>query len=138
MWELYLQYEADLRLREPFNPLRELELKSAGQQATGTVTTQQLIQQMQQLAGAGIGLGAVNEEQLVKLAAAMIPFVGGSVSREGKVRLDPVPGAYMESVAHSDVFKTDFRLERSVVTTPTGPQEVIKHEVLWQRWEREQ
>lgn len=138
MWELYLQYESDLKLCEPFNPLREVELKSGKQPAAVPVTTQQLILQMQQLAAAGIGLGAVNEEQLVKLAAAMIPFISSKASGSRKVQLDPIPGAYVESVAHSDVFKTDLRLEHASITTQAGPQEVVKHEVLWQRWEREQ
>src|SRR5437899_931116 len=38
-----------------------------------------------QLAAAGVGLGAVNEEQLVKLAAAMVPYVSGGVPA-GKVK----------------------------------------------------
>lgn len=71
IWELFTQYEQDLKLREPFNPLRELELKSASSKS-GMLTTPQLVQQMQQLAQAGIGLGAVTEEQLVKLSAATL------------------------------------------------------------------
>lgn len=74
MWQLYLEYEGDLKLREPFNPLRELELKSSGLTAPMPLTTAQLVQQMQALAAAGIGIGMVSEDQLVKLAAAMIPL----------------------------------------------------------------
>ena len=81
-------------------------------------------------------MGAVNEEQLVKLAAAMVPYVSGGVPA-GKVKLDPVVGAYIQSVARADVFKTDLRIERATVNTPSGPQEVFKQEVLWQRWEEE-
>ena len=135
MWELYIQYEEDLKLKEPFNPLRELELKSPPTQPV-PLNAQQIIQQMTQLAAAGVGLGAVNEEQLVKLAAAMVPYVSGGVPA-GKVKLDPVVGAYIQSVARADVFKTDLRIERATVNTPSGPQEVFKQEVLWQRWEEE-
>ena len=49
MWELYIQYEEDLKLKEPFNPLRELELKSPPTQPV-PLNAQQIIQQMTQLA----------------------------------------------------------------------------------------
>jgi hypothetical protein len=140
MWDLYLQYEEDLKLNEPFNVLRELELKAGGPPAHKSFTPQQIIQQMKALAAGGIGLGAVTEEQFVKLAAAMIPFTGDSAptgSPAGKVVLDPVKGAYIESLAHADIFKTDLRIERTTATTPAGPQDAIKQEVLWQRWEKE-
>jgi len=140
MWDLYSQYETDLKLLEPFNPLRELQQmeQKAGKPATDGVTTVKLVQQMQQLAQAGIALGQVSEEQFVKLAAAMLPFVSGApADKDKKVVLEPVPGAYVESAAHSDVFKTDLRLERTTLATPSGPQDAVKHEVLWQRWERE-
>ena len=136
MWELYLQYEKDLKIKEPFNPLRELELK-APQAQPAPLTTQQIVQQMQALAAAGLGLGAVNEQQLVNLAAAMIPYMGGGVLAGTEATLDPVLGAYVESAARSDVFKTDLRVKRATLNTPAGPQEAIKQEVLWQRWEEE-
>jgi hypothetical protein len=137
MWELYCQYEADLKIKEPFNVLRELELKSGTPKAAVALTTQQLVQQMQGLAQAGIGLGAVSEQQLVNLAAAMIPFTGGAPI-QGKVKLDPILGAFIESAARADVFKTDLRIERTTANLPGGgPQEAIKQEVLWQRWEEE-
>jgi hypothetical protein len=137
MWELYLEYEKDLKLTEPLNFVREFDLKSASTPVPGPLTTAQLVQQMQQLAAAGIGLGAVTEDQIVKLAAAMIPFVSGGVSAQKKVVLDPILGAYIESAARADVFKTDLRIERSTATLPSGPQDVVKQEVLWQRWEEE-
>ncbi len=137
MWELYLEYEKDLKLKEPFNLVRELELKSPPPTVPAPLTTQQLVQQMQQLAAAGIPLGAVNEEQFVKLAVAMLPFVSGGGAASGKVKLDPVLGAYMESVARADVFKTDLRIERAMANVQGSSQEVIKQEVLWQRWEEE-
>jgi hypothetical protein len=137
MWDLYRQYEDDLRLKEPFNVLRELELKQGVQAAPAPLTTAQLVQQMLALAGAGIGLPAVTEEQLVKLAVAMIPFVSGGVPAQSKVTLEPIPGAYVESAARADVFKTDLRLERVVANLQGGPQSAIRTEVLWQRWEQE-
>ncbi len=138
MWNLYLQYEDDLKLKEPFNLLRELELKLPVPPAPVTLTTQQIVQQMQALAQNGIVLGQVNEQQFVRLAAALVPLVNGPVAGgTNKVTLDPIPGAYIESVARADVFRTDLRLERVSVTTPAGPQEAIKQEVLWQRWEQE-
>ena len=139
MWDLYVQYEADLKLKEPFNPMRELELKAPPGQVPAALTPQQVLQQVQQLAAAGIGLGVVNEQQLINLAAALASALkASSPAGTGKVKLDPVIGACVESVALSDVFKTDLRLERAVANTPAGPQEVIRHEILWQRWEREQ
>lgn len=137
MWELYLQYEGELKLNEPFNPVRELELKAVPQSPPTPFTTQQIVEQMKALAALGIGLGTIPEDRLVKLAAAMIPFVGGGSAATAKVTLDPIRGAYIESDARCDVFKTDLRLERMFVNTPSGPQEAIKQEVLWQRWEKE-
>jgi hypothetical protein len=137
MWELFLEYEKDLLLREPLNPLREIELKLGPPQAPAQITTVQIVQQLQQLGGLGIGLGNIPADQLVALAAAMLPFVGGQVGGPAKVKLDPIPGAYVESVARADVFKSDLRLERVTAMLPTGPQEAIKQEILWQRWEQE-
>ena len=138
MWKLYIQYENDLRLSESFNPIREIELKCPVPTEPQQVTTQDILQQMQSLAQSGLGLGGgATEEQLVKLAAAMVPIVsGGAVASRGAV-LDTILGAYIESVSHTDVFRTDLRVERSTVQTPTGSQEAIKQEVIWQRWERE-
>ncbi len=138
MWELYLQYESALRMNEPFNPVREMELKSLAPPPATAPTTQQIVQQMQALAQSGAGLApGVSEEQFARLAAAMVPLVGKGGAGSGKVKLDPVLGAYIESAARADVFKTDLRLERSSINTATGPTEVIKQEVLWQRWEQE-
>ncbi len=136
MWDLYLQYEKDLKLNEPFNPVRELEQRLPPPTPV-TLTTQQIVQQMQALAQNGIGLPAINEEQLVRLAAAMVPLVSGPGTVSTKVVLDRFPGAYIESVNRADVFYTDLRLERTTLTTPAGPQEAVKQEVIWQRWESE-
>ena len=89
MWELYVQYERELRLSEPFNPLRELELKSKSSGSTNhdPISPEDLIKQMHLLAQGGIGLGQVTEEQLVKLAAAMVQFwLRGGCAHEGGAR----------------------------------------------------
>jgi hypothetical protein len=137
MWDLYLEYEKDLKLKERFNPVREMELKSPVPPGNAPVTTQQIVAQMQQLAAAGVGLPGVTEEQVVKLAAAMIPFVNGNVAAPRKVELDPISGAYIESADRADVFKTTVRVERTTANLGGTAQEVVKQEVLWQRWEEE-
>ena len=139
VWELYAQYEKDLRLSEPFNPIRELTLKTTESTADRSMSTNDILQQIQLLGQEGVAIGqpGVSEEQVVKLAAAMVPFVsGGSASPLG-ARLDPILGACIESVNRVDVFKTDLKVERVMMQTPAGPQEVIKQEMLWQRWEQE-
>jgi hypothetical protein len=139
MWELYLEYEKDLKLKEPLNLIREMELKSPPPSVPPPLTTQQIVQQMQQLAAAGIGLPGVTPQQFVQLAAAMLPFItgGAAAASSGKVTLDPILGAFVESVARADVFKTNLRIERSTANIQGSPQEVMKQEVLWQRWEEE-
>jgi hypothetical protein len=136
MWELYCEYEDALKIREPLNHLHELEKRATAAGTPAPLTTAQIVQQMQQLAQMGIGLGNVGEEQLVKLAAAMIPFISTARPSSPKVKLE-VLGAYVESQGRSDVFKTDLTLERASVATPSGPQDVLKAEVIWQRWEQE-
>jgi hypothetical protein len=137
IWDLYREYEGDLKLKEPLNLVRELELKMGAPSNPAPLTTAQLVQQMQQLQAAGIGLGMVPPDLLVNLAAAMLPFVSSSVGVQGKVKLDPILGAYVESAARADVFKTDLRLERIMANLPGGPQEAIRQEVLWQGWQEE-
>jgi len=140
MWQLYLEYETEMKLADPFNPLREMELKSPPQAPKGPLTTQEIFAQMQQLAQMGFGLGpsGLTEQQLVSLAAAMVPYTNGTASIPGKVSLDPIVGSIIESAAYADIFRTDLRLERTTVASPSGPQEALKQEVLWQRWEKEQ
>jgi hypothetical protein len=67
----------------------------------------------------------------------MVPFVGRGQMVSKKVRLENIAGAYVESVYNADVFLTDLDLERVMINTPGGPQEGIKQEVIWQRWEKE-
>lgn len=142
MWKLYLEYEAALRLAEPFHPNHELEVaqaKPAGALAAAApLTTQAIVQQMQQLAQNGVGIGpGITEEQFVKLAAAMIPLLGAAPAGKTKVELRGIAGAYLESTTRTDVFKTDLWLERTMTPSAAGPQEVLKQEVIWQRWEKE-
>ena len=124
-----------MKLSEPFNPIRELQLKHPAPAIDESTRTDDLFKQIQLLAQAGVVVGqsGVTEEQIVKLAAAMVPFV----ARASETALDPVLGAYIESVNRIDVFKTDLRAEQIMMQTTTGPREVIKQEVLWQRWEQE-
>lgn len=72
------------------------------------------------------------------LSSLRRPFIGGT-GKPGpeKVKLDPIFGAYIESAARADVFKTDLRLCLATANLAGGPQEAIKTEVLWQRWEEE-
>ena len=137
MWNLYTQYDTDLKLSEPFNAVHEMYLALPDLKKPKSITSQDILQQIQMLAQAGIGLGQVTEEQLVRLAAAMVPFVSNQANQEEGVTLNPILGACIESIHHTDVFKTDLRVERSTIQTATGPQEAIKQEVLWQRWEQE-
>jgi hypothetical protein len=88
-------------------------------------------------AAAGLGLPGVTEEQLVKISVAALPFLTLGASNSRKVTLDPILGAYVESVARTDVFKTDLRVERVTANLQGTVQEAIKQEVLWQRWEEE-
>jgi hypothetical protein len=71
------------------------------------------------------------------MATAMIPFVSGGQALSKRVKLEKIAGAFVESVYDTDVFFTDLALERTTVNTPNGPQEGIKQEVIWQRWEKE-
>lgn len=138
MWALYLEYEREMRLTEPFQPSRELENAERAQQGTAQITTQTIVQQMQQLAANGVGLGAVSEEQLVRLAAEAARVTQGNAQgAPTKVRVEGIPGAYVESAARCDLFKTDLTLQRTVVNTPAGATEGVKHEIVWHRWETE-
>ncbi len=141
MWNLYLQYEQELKLTEPFNPLHEIEMnRLQNPAATAAVTTQDIVNQMEQLAQCGIQIGAqgLTEEQIVRLAVSMLPAIQGRVAGgRNKVKLEKIPGVYVESAGRTDVFRTDMALEAAIMNTPSGPQDVVKQEVLWQRWERE-
>ena len=68
----------------------------------------------------------------------MLPYVSGQAAGSTWQTLDTMPGAYVESNGLTDTFLTDLRLDRAQVSTPSGPAEGMKQEVLWQRWEREQ
>ncbi len=139
MWRLYTEYEMALQMKEPLQQVHEIEAHTPAAATPAPPTTAQIVGQMQQLAQQGIGIGpGVTEEQFVKLAAAMVPFVTGVTAPLGnKIKLDGLRGAYVESPARTDVFKTDLSLERAKIVTQQGPQDVVKQEVLWQRWEQE-
>jgi hypothetical protein len=139
MWKLYREYESTMKMDEPFQPLRELEKAKKVGAPTVPPTTQQVVQQMKELAAQGITLGGgITEDQFAKLAAAMLPIVTGAAP--GQVAKSAVPGlegAYVESLGTTDVFKTDMLLYREIMNTSAGPQDVVKTEVSWQRWERQ-
>ena len=139
MRNLYTEYENALLLKDPFNLAHEMDIRDQPKPTQTPLTTQQIVQQMMQMAQNGImmGQGGISEEQIVRLAAAMLPYVNAAAVPDPKIRLEGILGAYIESPARTDVFKTDLRIERSIMATTSGPQEVIKHEVLWQRWEQE-
>ncbi len=137
MWELYAAYEADLQMTEPWNPLHELDVRLAKAAPAGALTTDDILQQLQNMAKKGLGVGALPEAQLINLAAAMVPHVRGGGGPPGKVRIDNLRGVYVESNSRCDVFLTDLSLERTVINTGSGPQDGVKQEVLWQRWETE-
>jgi hypothetical protein len=137
MWELYSAYESDMKLRDTFNPVRELELKAGTPPAPTPLTATQIVQQMMALAQAGVSLPNVSEEQLVKLAAALVPLVSGTSSPPRKVQLDPMIGAYIESAARADVFKIDWKVERTTANVGGVVQEAVKQELFLQRWEEE-
>lgn len=130
MWNLYSEYEAELKINEPFFVAHEIETRLPAQSTqTQPVTVAQIVTNMQQLAGLGIGLGAVTATQLVELAAAMIPIVNGFPLPSNTVNVDGMKGAFIESILKSQVFLTDITISR------IGDN--LKHEVRWQRWEDE-
>jgi hypothetical protein len=139
MWDLYLHYDAELKLREPFFALHEFETGTGGpaQTAPKPVGIPELVKQMTDLAKAGLGLGAVNEAQLVALATACIPVVNSAAQPQSKVHIDRLKGGLVESRLRTDTFLTDLTIERTTVVTPQGPQPVTRQEVRWQRWEQE-
>ncbi|MCX5889938.1 MAG: hypothetical protein NTY36_10845 [Deltaproteobacteria bacterium] len=140
MRNLYVEYEKAMQLNKPFHPTHEMEVRAKAEPAKAPFTTEQILKQLQQLAQKGLGIGSpgISEEQLVKLAVAMIPHVGAqSPPDDAKLKLEGIVGAYVESQARTDVFKTDMRIERMTVVTPAGPQPGVRQEVLWQRWEEE-
>jgi ATP-dependent protease ClpP protease subunit len=134
MWKLYLEYDGALQQSSPFSLLHEMEVRVTG--PIPQVTTQQIIQQLNLLQAAGIALNPTNTQPIVNLAAAIAAVLNSQASA-GKVRVEKFPGAYVESSGLTHVFLTDLTIERTTINSPSGPQEVIKHEVLWQRWEPE-
>jgi hypothetical protein len=62
---------------------------------------------------------------------------GQSPRQAEMVRVEKLPGAYVESSGLTHIFLTDMTIERTSINTQSGPQEVLKQERLWQRWETE-
>lgn len=138
MRNLYTEYEKAMKLNEPFNPVHELEIRAPAMPAKAPLTTEKIVQQLIQMAQKGLGFGSgLSEEQLVKVAVAMSAHVGGPSAPDTKFKLEGIVGAYVESKARTDVFKTDMTIERMSIVTPAGPQPAVRQEVLWQRWEEE-
>ena len=137
MWDLYSKYSETMKLAEPLQPLHEIEEANRGRPAPGALTTQDILTQMAGLAKVGLGLGAVPEAQLVNLAAAIAAQLKPGAELSKKAALTAIPGAYIETVGRTDVFKVDMNLSRATIPSPGGPQEVVKQEVVWQRWEKE-
>lgn len=144
MWDLYLDYETEMKFQEPFNPARELELAKQQELAKQTVeapplTTQAIVQQLIQMAKSGLSLGCgLPEAQMVNVAAAILSHLqSGGQPQDKVIVVKGRPGAYLESSGKTHVNRVDLRLERVIIQTPGGPQEGYKQEVLWQRWEEE-
>jgi hypothetical protein len=119
MWNLYLEYERDLKLREPFVALRELELKEASNPP-----------QVPLVPGSpqpGTAIGPIGMPMMLQSQLGAKP----------STKLDPILGAYIESVARADAFRTELAVSRVQVNTPAGPQEALKQELLRQVWEEE-
>ena len=80
----------------------------------------------------------VSEQQLVNLAVAMVPHVSGVAvgTTDKKARIEQTKLAYLESLESAEVFLADLTLERVTTTTTAGPSDLMKQEVVWQRWEQ--
>jgi hypothetical protein len=140
IWSLYEEFASELQMTERFNPTHEWDVRQPPPPASASPpTSQEIVAQITQLAQLGVGLGAgLNEQQVVNLAVAMLPHLaGGRPAGGNKVKLEKLKGAYLQASDASDVFLTDLTFERTTANTPSGPQDLMKQEVLWQRWERE-
>jgi hypothetical protein len=107
-------------ISERFNPTHEWDIHQSVASTRPALTTQEIVAQIMQM-------------------AQMIPHVAGTTvsTSSKKVKLEKLKGAYLEALDISNVFLTDLTLERATANTPAGPQDVMKQEVLWQRWEIE-
>jgi hypothetical protein len=144
MWDLYQEYVFELKMTDRLNALHEWDIRQPPPEPPpGPLTTQEIVAQLQQLAQAGVGLGpGITAAQLVELAVAMLPHVGAgggaAQTTVKKVRVENLKGAYLETVEAGNVFLTDLTYERDRVITPqSGSQDLMKQELLWQRWEQE-
>lgn len=149
MWKLYKCYQSELKLTENFDPFRELELQSAGRREQ---SLRQAVQASRsghfndpsrstdpnraKETGAPAGPRRLSEEELVKLACAMIPLVAGEQPID-KFKLEKLKSAYLESSDRTDIFLSDLTIERTRVKTPAGIHDSFRQEPTWQRWEIE-
>jgi hypothetical protein len=145
MWQLYESYEAELRLNARFDPVRELDIRSADTHRCNSAAYRS-VRGCSNGAGRASrtigprGAGGPSEKQPVKGAAVLAPFDGGSEgSRKSKdrCRLEKMKCGYLESLGRTDVFLSDVTIERSRVKTATGVQDMVTQEPTWQRWEVE-
>lgn len=137
MWKAFGEYERDLDLNSPFQPLHEFDSRSSAAPAGAPITTQTIVQQIIQLGQNGVSLGQISAQQMVDLAVAMLPIVGQPPHPKRRVEMKSMRGAILESSNRTDVFLTDLAIERTTVASPSGPQDAIRQEILWQRWEKE-
>jgi hypothetical protein len=125
MWALYLAYEKEMHLADPFSPTHELDTKLP---RPAPPTVEVLLTQIGQLGQQAQGLPM---NQLVELAAAMLPHVG---QNRPLLKVDGMFGAFCESEHVGYAFKTDLTLERVMI----AGQEGTRQEYRWQRWEEQE
>ncbi|MGY3445508.1 SDH family Clp fold serine proteinase [Bradyrhizobium sp. USDA 4473] len=111
MWSLFLEYSNELKLTVPLNPNHEWEV---GQPPTmpgapQPLTTSEIMQQLQQLAQSGVGIGTpgLTTQQIVDIAAAMVPHIS-VLPPTKKVRVSNLKGAYLEAIDKANVFFNRF------------------------------
>ena len=138
MWKLYLQYEEALQIATPYFALHELETRLPPA-PTAAVGVPQIVQQLNSLQASGIPLNLNNQQQaqqLVNLATA-ISVALNNQANPSIARIEKMACAYVESSDLTSVFLTDLTIQRTTINSPSGPQEGVKQEILWQRWETE-
>jgi hypothetical protein len=128
MWNLYLEYEKDLKILEPFLPVRELELKEAQQARNQPPQSQPAVPPQ-----------PVPAQQVTQFPFAIpgVPMVSSQVGvPKPPTKLDPLSVAYVESVAKADVFSMEMAISRVQVPGQPG-QEGLKQEITNQSWREE-
>jgi len=123
MWSLYLDYEAEMKMEEPFDPASQFVSQSAP-------AAQQPISSPPQAAGA---------PPQPPVTAAQPAGAGSAVTPVTKAKV-----AFIESTARTDVFTIEYKLsgQPQVVMGPVGPRQIpgaMQVDVVLQRrgWEIE-